>query len=112
MIHRMDPPEDPDREPMPERIDADARHAAARCRADDGRWAYEIKWDGVRAIGYVEGGRLRLRRATATTSRRATPSCASSAERWRSHEAIVDGEVVAFDATGGRASSGCSAACT
>ena len=27
---------------------------------DDENWAYEIKWDGVRAIGYVDGGRLRL----------------------------------------------------
>ena len=38
---------------------ADARRARRAAAGDDG-WAYEIKWDGVRAIGYVEGGRLRL----------------------------------------------------
>ena len=27
---------------------------------DDEGWAYEIKWDGVRAIGFVEDGTLRL----------------------------------------------------
>src|SRR5215216_5838634 len=27
---------------------------------DDGRWAFEIKWDGVRAIAFVQGGRLVL----------------------------------------------------
>ena len=37
----------------------------ASCRGDEG-WAYEIKWDGVRAVAYIEGGRIRL------TSRRKT----------------------------------------
>ena len=33
---------------------------AARLPADDEAWAYELDWDGVRAFGYVSGGRLRL----------------------------------------------------
>jgi len=28
---------------------------------DDDAWAYEFKWDGIRAIGHVDGGRLRIR---------------------------------------------------
>jgi bifunctional non-homologous end joining protein LigD len=28
--------------------------------AADDRWAYEVKWDGVRAIGFIEHDRLRL----------------------------------------------------
>ena len=59
MIHRMDPPEDPEREPMPERLQPMLARTGTLPR-DDGEWAYEIKWDGVRAIGYVDGGRLRL----------------------------------------------------
>ena len=59
MIHRMDPPEDPDREPMPERI-APMLARTGTLPRDEGEWAFEIKWDGVRAIGYVDGGRLRL----------------------------------------------------
>ena len=59
MIHRMDPPEDPDREPMPERIEPMLAQPGDAARAATS-WAYEIKWDGVRAIGYAEGGRLRL----------------------------------------------------
>ena len=27
---------------------------------EDGRWAYELKWDGVRAVGYVQDGTTRL----------------------------------------------------
>ena len=63
MIHRMDPPADPDREPMPEQVVPMLARARRRCRADDERWAFEIKWDGVRAIAYSEPGRLRFQRA-------------------------------------------------
>ena len=99
MIHRMDPPEDPDREPMPERIEpmlARTGPLPARRR----RWAYEIKWDGVRAIGYVEGGRLRL---ASRNGRDITPRYPELRELGRAlagHEAVLDGEVVAFDADG------------
>jgi bifunctional non-homologous end joining protein LigD len=50
MIHRMDPPEDPEREPVPERIEPMLARTGP-LPPEDGRWAYEIKWDGVRAIG-------------------------------------------------------------
>src|SRR3954453_7065026 len=59
MIHRMDPPEDPEREPMPERLQPMLARTGTLPR-DKREWAYEIKWDGVRAIGYVDGGRLRV----------------------------------------------------
>src|ERR671926_571349 len=59
MIHRMDPPEDPEREPMPESV-APMLARTGSLPAEDGRWAYELKWDGVRVIAFVEGGRVRL----------------------------------------------------
>src|SRR3954464_7641839 len=66
MIHRMDPPQDPAREPMP-RAGGPMPEAVVPMLARTGElprdgdaWAYEIKWDGVRAIGFVDGGRLRL----------------------------------------------------
>jgi bifunctional non-homologous end joining protein LigD len=99
MIHRMDPPEDPDREPMPERIEPTLARTGPLPR-DDGSWAYEIKWDGVRAIGYAEGGRLRL---ASRNGRDITPRYPELRELGRAlagHEAVLDGEVVAFDADG------------
>ena len=61
MIHRMDPPEDPDREPMPERlVPMLAKPSPHGLPPDDERWAYEIKWDGVRALAYSEPGRIRF----------------------------------------------------
>ena len=75
MIHRMDPPEDPDREPMPERLEP-MLAATGPLPRDDGGWAYEIKWDGVRAIAFVQGGRLRAAGPQrARHHRRATRSC-------------------------------------
>ena len=44
----------------------------------DKGWAYEFKWDGVRAIVYVEGGRVRASPATTRTSSSPFPSFARS----------------------------------
>jgi bifunctional non-homologous end joining protein LigD len=99
MIHRMDPPEDPDREPLPDKIEPMLAKTGPLPR-DDHRWAYEIKWDGVRAIGYVDGGRLRL---ASRNGRDITPRYPELRELGRAlagHEAVLDGEVVAFDAEG------------
>jgi bifunctional non-homologous end joining protein LigD len=99
MIHRMDPPEDPDREPMPGQIKPMLARTGTLPR-DDAKWAYEIKWDGVRAIGYVEGGRLRLE---SRNGRDITPRYPELRELGRAlagREAVLDGEVVAFDGEG------------
>ena len=84
MIHRMDPPADPDARADAGEDRADARPPRARCRADDERWAFEIKWDGVRAIALLASpGRLRfagrnLQRHHAALSRAARGSTARS----------------------------------
>jgi bifunctional non-homologous end joining protein LigD len=99
MIHRMDPPEDPDREPMPERIEPMLARTGPLPR-DDENWAYEIKWDGVRAVGYAAGGRVRL---ASRNGRDITPRYPELRELGRAlagREAVLDGEVVAFDEEG------------
>src|ERR671938_1440070 len=98
MIHWLDPAEDPDREPMPENLAPMLATSGALPPGDD--WAFEIKWDGVRAIGYAEGGRLRLasRRATNITAR--YPELRELGRALGTHEAVLDGEVVAFDDSG------------
>lgn len=27
---------------------------------DDDRWAHEMKWDGIRGLAFIEGGKLKL----------------------------------------------------
>jgi bifunctional non-homologous end joining protein LigD len=99
MIHRMDPPEDPDREPMPDRIEPMLARTGPLPR-EDGRWAYEIKWDGVRAIGYVSGGRLRLASRNGRDITPRYPELRDLGRALAGREAVLDGEVVAFDAEG------------
>ena len=68
---------------------------------DDDGWAYEIKWDGIRALAYISAdGRLRLaaRRGADHTPR--YPELAAHRRRARGREAILDGEIVAFDESG------------
>jgi bifunctional non-homologous end joining protein LigD len=96
MIHRMDPPEDPDREPMPERVEP-MLATTGRLPADDEDWAYEIKWDGVRAIGFLDGGRLRLQARSGRDVTSRYPELRPMGEALAGREAVVDGEVVAFD---------------
>ncbi len=60
MIHRMDPPEDPERELAARGAaadDRDARHAARR-RATGGRGS--SSGTASARLGYVDGGRIRL----------------------------------------------------
>ncbi len=58
MIHRMDEAP-PGWEPLPELLPPMLAIAGALPTEAKG-WAYEFKWDGVRAIAYVEGGRARF----------------------------------------------------
>src|SRR5262245_2747936 len=64
-------------------------------------WAHEIKWDGIRALGYADHGRWRMlsRRLEDVSAR--YPELQPIAEALEDHSAILDGEVVALD-DGGR----------
>ena len=95
MIHRMDPPEDPKRVPMPERIEPMLARSGPLPR-EDGRWAYEIKWDGVRVVAFVEGGRVRLQARSGRDVTARYPELRGLGRALGSREVVLDGEVVAF----------------
>jgi bifunctional non-homologous end joining protein LigD len=98
MIHRMDPPQDPDREPMPDHV-APMLARTGPLPRDDENWAFEIKWDGVRAIALVQGGRLTLQARTGRDITSRYPELRPIAEALAGREVVLDGEVVAFDGT-------------
>jgi bifunctional non-homologous end joining protein LigD len=99
MIHRMDPPEDPGREPMPERVvPMMAKLAADPPRGEE--WAFEIKWDGVRAIGYSEPGRLHFESRNLNDISSQYPELRGLNRALGSRSAVLDGEIVAFDENG------------
>ena len=99
MIHRMDPPQDPSREPVPAHIQP-MLPTLVRTLPAGGGWALEIKWDGVRAIATVSGGRLRLESRNLLEITREYPEVGGLGEELRAREAVFDGEIIAFDENG------------
>ncbi len=67
---------------------------------EEGAWGYEFKWDGVRAIARVRGGRLELssRKGTDITVR--YPELGRLPGPLSTADAVLDGEVVALDDAG------------
>src|SRR5690242_7413996 len=64
-------------------------------------WLYEVKWDGYRALCFVEGGKVRMvsRRGTKLDKQFAAVAQAL-AQSVKADKAIIDGEVVALDENG------------
>jgi bifunctional non-homologous end joining protein LigD len=100
MIHRMDPPDDPDRVAMPERLVPMMARPSDNLPRPERGWSYEVKWDGVRAIAYVQPGRLRLESRNLNEITDAYPEVRGILTDLGMHEAVLDGEIVAFDDNG------------
>ena len=99
MIHRMDPPVDPGREPLPE----DVRPMLARLGdlpADEDRYGYEIKWDGVRALVWVTSGQVALKSRTARDITLQYPELRALGPELGARAALLDGEIAALDSEG------------
>ncbi len=100
MIHRMDPPQDPDRKPMPKSLAPMLAKLAAKVPTPDGAFGFEFKWDGIRAISFVEGGRVRMESRTGEDITPRYPEIHPMGRALGSLEVILDGEIVALDAKG------------
>lgn len=63
-------------------------------------WTYEVKWDGMRAIVFVDGDRLRVQSANLRDVTVSWPELAGLPEALPAETAILDGELVATDEAG------------
>ena len=100
MIHRMDPPADEAAgAPMPEKIVPMMARTGTLPR-DDEDWAFEVKWDGVRAICHSEPGRMRLHSRNLLDITPRYPEVGRLNRALSHHRAVLDGEIVALDAEG------------
>jgi bifunctional non-homologous end joining protein LigD len=72
----------------------------AKLPRDESGWAFEIKWDGVRGLSYIEGGKLHMESRNLKDFTPRYPEVWPLAEQLAGRDAIVDGEVVAFDDKG------------
>jgi bifunctional non-homologous end joining protein LigD len=98
MIHRMDPP-DPSYQPMPKSI-APMLAVTGRLPTDLSDWSFEFKWDGVRAIVFVDGGRVRATSRNDKDLTQSFPELRAVGDFLGSRQAVLDGEIVAFDEDG------------
>ncbi len=95
MIHRMDALAEGG-EPLPALVPAMLATPAQRPPEEEG-WSYEMKWDGIRAIAYVDGGRVRLLSRNERDVSGSYPEIRGLGEQLGSTQAVLDGELVAFD---------------
>jgi bifunctional non-homologous end joining protein LigD len=70
--------------------------AATDLPPGDGGWAYEMKWDGIRALAYIEGGAVRLWSRTGRDITGGYPELHELPGGVRVGQAVLDGEIVAF----------------
>ncbi len=67
---------------------------------DEAEWAFEMKWDGIRAIAVVQGGALRLTTRNGNDVTRTYPDLAGLVELAGGHDLVVDGEIVTLTRQG------------
>ncbi|MEY2445289.1 MAG: bifunctional non-ous end joining protein LigD [Ilumatobacteraceae bacterium] len=67
---------------------------------DDENWAYEIKWDGYRTLGFVDGGRTRWQSSNLIDVTAKYPELADFGASVNAPSAIIDGELVVLDEEG------------
>jgi len=67
---------------------------------DDPNWLFEIKWDGYRAIAFIDDGRVRLVSRNQNDLSAQFPELATLPQFVKARRAILDGEIVALDDQG------------
>jgi len=67
---------------------------------DDQDWMFEVKWDGYRALAFLEGGRARLVSRNQNDLTGEFPELRKLPDLVRAKQAVLDGEVVALDEHG------------
>jgi bifunctional non-homologous end joining protein LigD len=98
MMHRMDAPARPDWQALPEHI-SPMLATLGELPPDKG-WAFEMKWDGVRALVRSDGGRVNV---TSRNDRDVTvsyPELRALGASLGTTQVLLDGEIVSFDEHG------------
>jgi bifunctional non-homologous end joining protein LigD len=93
MIHR-------ERQPLPAALRPMLAVSGSVMPRDAQNWALEMKWDGVRALAFIESGRVRLMSRTERDITVAYPELAGLGHATSHKQLLLDGEVVVFGADG------------
>jgi bifunctional non-homologous end joining protein LigD len=101
MIDRMSPTRNP-REAMPEHLAPMLANPGRLPDVEEG-WAFEVKWDGVRALLYWRSGHpapMRVESRNRKEIGARYPELHALGRQLGEHDAVLDGEIVAFDERG------------
>src|SRR5262249_24424058 len=84
---------------MPSRIEPMLASIGDRAFSDP-NWLFEIKWDGVRALAYIQHGTLKMQARHGADITARYPEFGSLPSALFARQAIVDGEIAALDERG------------
>ncbi|HEX5298324.1 MAG TPA: non-homologous end-joining DNA ligase [Streptosporangiaceae bacterium] len=93
MMHR-------ERQPLPAALRPMLAKLTAVPPPDDDNWALEMKWDGVRALAFVERGQVRLMSRTERDITATYPELAGLGRATDRKQLLLDGEIVVFGPDG------------
>src|SRR5215207_7860062 len=99
MIHRMDPPDDPAYEPMPDGL-RPMLARSGKLPPKQEQFGFEVKWDGIRTVAAIDHGHIDLRGRNGSDFTPRYPEVRELARSLGSRRIVLDGEVVAFDDEG------------
>ncbi len=85
--------------PLPQSVDF-MRATLVDKPFDDPNWLFEIKWDGVRVLTFVDGEHLRLQTRRLSNAEERYPELRAVAKTLNARQAILDGEIIAYDDEG------------
>jgi len=95
----LEPPAGAEKRPMPTVIHPMLATLAAEA-FDNPDWLFEIKWDGYRAVAFIEKGAVRFVSRNQNDLTAQFTDLADLAKSVRANRAILDGEIVALDDQG------------
>jgi bifunctional non-homologous end joining protein LigD len=101
MIHRMDPPADPSRRPVPSDLRPMEATSGPLPHDDDG-WAYEVLWTGERALVTSSGGVVQLTDRAGEDVTASFPEVRRLGRHLGMTEVVLDGVVASPDPSVGR----------
>lgn len=85
---------------MPDQIEPMVATTTTTLPRPDDAWAFELKWDGIRAIAHVSKGSVRFASRTLRDITGVYPELGPIGESVAADAAALDGEIIAFDSAG------------
>jgi bifunctional non-homologous end joining protein LigD len=98
MIHRMDPPQDPGFEALPDGW-SPMWARSGELPDDEGSWSFEVAWPGRRVLASIDGGRVRVVAGALDMTER-VPELRALGRAVGARPALLDGVLVGIGSDG------------